>query len=145
MAHRCRRGASTPSLAVWLWNALAARGPPIICIDARHANAALKMTPNKTDRHDAIGLAQIMRTGWFKTVRIKSHGSYVMRAHLVARDALGGTRVRLETEIRGLLKTFGVMFGKRVGGFMRRAEEILRGELALSPEVLGVFEALIEA
>ena len=38
--------------------------------------------------------------------------------------------VRLENEIRGLLKTFGVMFGKRVGGFMRRAEEIIAEELA---------------
>lgn len=140
-----RLGMETGPLAVWLWNALIARDLPIVCIDARHANAALKMMPNKTDRHDAIGLAQIMRTGWFKEVRIKSHGAYVMRAHLVARDALVGTRVRLENEIRGLLKTFGVMFGKRVGGFMQRAEEILRGELALSPELLGVLEALIEA
>jgi transposase len=42
------------------------RGLPIICIDALHANAALKMMPNKTDRNDAIGLAQIIRKGWYK-------------------------------------------------------------------------------
>jgi hypothetical protein len=89
------------------------------------------MMPNKTDRHDAIGLAQIVRTGWYKEVRIKSHGAYVIRALLTARDALVGIRVRLENEIRGLLKTFGVMFGKRVGGFMRRAEEIVAEELTL--------------
>ena len=50
-------GMETGPLAVWLWNELKARGLPIICIDARHANAALKMMPNKTDRNDAIGLA----------------------------------------------------------------------------------------
>jgi transposase len=63
-------GMETGPLAVWLWNALAAKGLPIICLDARHASAALKMMPNKTDRHDARGLAQIVRTGWFKEVRI---------------------------------------------------------------------------
>jgi transposase len=54
-------------------------------------------------------------------------------------------RVKLENEIRGLLKTFGVMFGKRVGGFKRRAEEIIRGELAVSPELVPIFEALMQA
>jgi hypothetical protein len=60
----------TGPLAVWLWNELHDRGLPVICIDARHANAALKVRPNKTDRNDAAGLAQIIRTGWFKQVRI---------------------------------------------------------------------------
>jgi transposase len=101
--------------------------------------------PNKTDRHDARGLAQIVRTGWYKEVRIKSHGAYVIRALLTARDALVGIRVRLENEIRGLLKTFGVMFGKRVGGFMRRAEEIIAEELAIAPELRPTFEALVAA
>lgn len=104
---------------------------PIICLDARHANGVLKMMPNKTDRHDARGLAQIVRTGWYKAVQIKSHGAYVARALLTARDALVGMRVRLENEVRGLLKTFGVMFGKRVGGFKRRAEEIITGDLSV--------------
>jgi transposase len=103
------------------------------------------MMPNKTDRHDARGLAQIVRTGWYKEVRIKSHGAYVIRALLTARDALVGMRVRLENEIRGLLKTFGVMFGKRVGGFMRRAEEIIAEELAVAPELRPIFEALVAA
>lgn len=54
-------------------------------------------------------------------------------------------RVKLENEIRGLLKTFGIMFGKRVGGFKRRAEEIITGELAVAPELLSIFEALMQA
>lgn len=138
-------GMETGPLAVWLWNALSERGLPIVCLDARHAHGVLKMMPNKTDRHDARGLAQIVRTGWFKEVRIKSHGAYVARALLSARAALVGIRVRLENEMRGLLKTFGVMFGKRVGGFARRAEEIITGELAVAPELRPVFEALVAA
>lgn len=138
-------GMETGPLAVWLWNELKARRLPIICIDARHANAALKMMPNKTDRNDAIGLAQIIRTGWYKEVRIKSHGAYVIRSLLKARDALVGMRVRLENEIRGLLKTFGVMFGKRVGGFMRRAEEIIANDLDVAPELRPIFKVLVAA
>lgn len=140
-----RVGMETGPLAVWLWNALTAREVPVVCLDARHANGVLKMMPNKTDRHDARGLAQIVRTGWFKVVQIKSHDAYVNRALLTARDALVGMRVRLENEIRGLLKTFGVMFGKRVGGFKRRAEEIIAQELAVAPELVPVFEALMKA
>lgn len=37
------------------------------------------------------------------------------------------------------------MFGKRVGGFKRRAEEVIRGELAVSPELVPIFEALMQA
>ena len=135
----------TGPLAVWLWNALTERQLPIVCIDARHANGVLKMMPNKTDKQDARGLAQIVRTGWFKAVQIKSHSAYVNRAMLTARDALVGMRVRLENEIRGLLKTFGIMFGKRVGGFKRRADEIIERELAVAPELIAVFEALMQA
>jgi transposase len=138
-------GMETGPLAVWLWNELTARGLPIVCLDARHANAALSMMPNKTDRHDAAGLAQIVRTGWYKEVRIKSHGAYVVRALLAARDVLVGIRGRIENEIRGLLKTFGVMFGKKVGGFARRADEIVAEELAVSPELKIVIETLVEA
>jgi transposase len=54
-------------------------------------------------------------------------------------------RVRLENEIRGLLKTFGVLFGKRVGGFKRQAEEIIEGELSIAPELVPIFEALMQA
>jgi transposase len=137
-------GMETGPLAVWLWNELSKRGLPIVCLDARHANAALSMMPNKTDRHDAAGLAQIVRTGWYKEVRIKSHGAYVVRALLAARDVLVGVRSRIENEIRGLLTTFGVMFGKKVGGFARRADEIVAEELSVSPELRIVVETLVE-
>jgi transposase len=120
-------------------------GYEVICLEARQTAATLAAMRNKTDRHDARGLAQIVRTGWFKEVRIKSHGAYVVRALLTARDALVSIRVRLENEVRGLLKTFGILFGKRVGGFLRRAEEVIAGELAVAPELRPIFEALVAA
>lgn len=135
----------TGPLAVWLWNSLAARNVPIICLDARHANGVLNMMPNKTDRHDARCLAQIVRTGWCKAVQIKSHEAYVNRPLLTARNTLVGMRVRVENEIRDLLKTFGIMFGRRDGGFKRRADGIIARDLAVAPELVPIFEALIQA
>ena len=37
------------------------------------------------------------------------------------------------------------MLGKRVGGFKRRAEEIITGDLSIAPELVPIFEALIKA
>jgi transposase len=140
-----RIGMETGPLAVWLWNELHDRGLPVICIDARHANAALKVRPNKTDRNDAAGLAQIIRTGWFKPVRIKSRSSYELRSLLAAREVLVRSRVQIENEIRGLLRTFGVLFGKAAGGFARRADQIVAGELDASPMMRTVIGSLARA
>lgn len=140
-----RVGLETGPLAVWLWNELHDRDLPVVCLDARHAHAALKMRPNKTDRNDAAGLAQIVRTGWFKQVRIKGRVSYELRALLTAREVLVRTRVKLENEVRGLLRTFGVIFGKATGGFARRADEIVTGELDASPTMRLIVGSLMQA
>jgi transposase len=34
---------------------------PVVCIDARHAHAALSVRINKSDPNDARGLAELMR------------------------------------------------------------------------------------
>ena len=58
-----RLGIETGLMTTWLVHELRARGLNVVCLDARHARAALKMQLNKTDANDAEGLAQIMRTG----------------------------------------------------------------------------------
>lgn len=47
----------TGPLSVWFYHSLRTEGVPAICIDARHAKAALDMAANKTDANDADGLA----------------------------------------------------------------------------------------
>jgi transposase len=66
-----RIGLETGPTATWLWTELRKQGLPVICIDARHAKAALKMQINKSDRNDAVGIARIMQCGWYKEVRVK--------------------------------------------------------------------------
>ena len=55
-------GIETGPLMPWLVHELRRRGLEVICLDARHAKAALAMQLNKTDSNGAEGLAQIVRT-----------------------------------------------------------------------------------
>ncbi|PZR87269.1 MAG: hypothetical protein DI537_26595 [Stutzerimonas stutzeri] len=61
----------TGSLSAYLYHGLVERGVPAICICARHAKGVLSVRTNKSDPHDAEGLAQMARTGWYKAVRIE--------------------------------------------------------------------------
>ena len=61
-----RIGLESGATSTWLWTELNKRGLPVICIDARHAKAALKMQINKSDRNDAAGIARIMQCGWYR-------------------------------------------------------------------------------
>lgn len=104
-----RVGMETGPLAVWLWYGLRELQLPIVCLHARHAKAALELQHNKTDPNDAHGLAQVVRTGWFRPVELKSMASYRVRLILATRERLVGTRTSLYNQLRGLLKTFGVI------------------------------------
>ena len=124
-----RIGLESGTLSTWHWHALNDLGLPIICLDARHAHAALKMQMNKTDKNDAHGLAQIVRTGWYRQVGVKSLGSHTVRSLLLARAKLVGMRVDVINHLCGILKTFGIVLGKRTGrSFEQRIDEVASGE-----------------
>ena len=59
---------------------------PVICIETRHTKAFLKaQQPNKSDRTDVRGIAQMMRVHLFKAVHVKTMTSQERRAMLTAR------------------------------------------------------------
>jgi len=100
------------------------------------ASAALKMQMNKIDQNDAGGLAQIMRTGWYRPVHVKSLDAHRARALLGARAQLVGMTTRLSNQIRGVLKTFGLLPGAMRGlSFDRRVEALLADRNDLAPIV----------
>jgi transposase len=121
-----RIGLETGPTTTWLWHELRTLGLPVICIDARHAKAALSMQINKSDRNDAVGLARIMQCGWYKEVQVKSVACHEIRAVLGSRAQLVKIKRDLENQIRGLMKNQGLIIGKAGGNvFRHRAEELL--------------------
>lgn len=94
-------------MSAWHYRRLTSLGLPVICIDARHAKAALAMQLNKTDANDAVGLAQIVRTGWYREVAVKSEHSHCTRGLLAARANVVGMRKEVANQLGGLLKVFG--------------------------------------
>ena len=103
-----RAGLETGPLSNWLILGLRRLAVPVVCLDARHAKAALKLQLNKTDANDALGLAQIVRTGWYREVAVKGMDASTLRLLLVARAQLVSQRQALANTIRGLFKAFGL-------------------------------------
>jgi len=105
----------TGPLSVWFYHELMAQGVPAICIDARHAKAALDMAANKTDANDADGLAHLAEVGFYKEVRVKNYDSMLARTLVGARSQLVKIATELSNQIRGLMKTFGLIVPKGAG------------------------------
>jgi transposase len=101
----------TGPLSTFLYHGLVERTVPVDCICARHAKGALSARVNKSDVHDAEGLAQLARTGWFKRVHMKASATHIDRAALRIRTQLIATRVAMGNQLRGLLKLFGLRLG----------------------------------
>ena len=141
-----RIGLESGQLSGWLTQGLAGLGLPAICIDARHAKAALSLRVNKTDANDAEGLAQIMRVGWFRQVAVKTGDAEAARALLVARAQLVGQVTALKNTVRGILKTFGLVLPKRLGArFAQGARGVIAGapRAAVALPLLAALEAVL--
>jgi transposase len=137
-----RIGIETGPTTTWLWTELKRLGLPVICIDARHAKAVLKMQINKSDRNDAAGIARIMQTGWFKEVRVKDLDSHAVKALLASRALLVKIKRDLENQIRGLLKNLGLVIGRaKFNVFAVRAEELIEDR----PELVAAVRPLLDA
>jgi len=123
-----RVGLETGATSPWLFQALTAAGLPVVCMDARHAHAVLSMRPTKSDRNDARGLADMLRMGWFREVHAKRFTSHERRTVLVVRHRLVSMRTELDAQIRGMLKTFGLILGPgHSDALIQRAEDLAEG------------------
>jgi transposase len=126
--HAERIGFETGAMASWLWHELRRVDLPVVCIDARHAHAALSVRMNKSDQNDAHGLAELVRIGWYREVRVKSEQSQKVRAILVARCRLVSIRRDIENQVRSMIKEYGLLFRRAIGLQFRKQVIELLGE-----------------
>jgi transposase len=129
-------------LSEWLYGALVESGLHAVCIKTHHAQRFLSSRPNKTDRSDARGIADMMRLGHFRAVHVKSKESQLLRTTLIARRKFVDHMLAIEDTIRGLLRVHGLKVGliHRVR-FAPRVEALL----ADAPSLRVAIEPLLEA
>jgi transposase len=121
-----RIGLEAGPLSQWLHEGLRGAGLPIVCLETRQVKAALSAQMNKTDRNDAVGIAQIVRTGWYKEVHVKSRSAQELRVLLSNRRLLLKQRVDIDNELRGILRNFGLKVGRVCKAkFADRVRELL--------------------
>ena len=131
-----RVGLEACSLTAWLHDELRSAGLPAVCIETRQANATMKTMPNKTDRNDARALAQIMRTGWFRPVHVKSRPCRLWRSLLVARRTVLNEMRLIENGVRAVLREGGVKLGTPArAAFAGRVRELTGDDALLMPLV----------
>jgi len=105
-------------------------------METRQVKGVLKAMPIKTDRRDALGIAQMIRMGWFRPVHCKSVSVQELRAPLGARRTLQKAMISIELSMRGLLRGFGLKVGQVSRRRLpERAKEIADGKEMLTAMV----------
>lgn len=133
----------TGPLSSFLYHGLIERDVPVTCVCARHAKGVLSSRVNKSDVHDAEGLAQLARTGWFKAVHMKASATHIDRAALRIRGQLIASKNAMANQLRGMLKLFGLRMGKVTTAGKRR--ERLATLFGQRPDLAPLFASLIAA
>jgi len=109
-----RIGLEAGPLSQWLHAGLSEASFEPVLLETRHVKAALSAMVVKTDRKDARGIAQLLRMGWFRPVHRKSMDAQEVRALLVGRKLLQSKLRDVELSIRGILRGFGLRWGRSV-------------------------------
>ncbi len=136
-------GFEAGTLTQYLAHGLRSDGFDVICLEARQVNAALSAMRNKTDKTDARGIAQILRTGWYARVHVKSRASHYIRALLSSRKAVLKKCIDLENEVRGLFKVFGIKLPASLGHGPFDAR--VRAPIEADPELAEALLPLLDA
>lgn len=82
-----------------------------ICMDARKLNPVLSLKINKTDKNDAQGIAEVLRSNMYTRVHCKPQESIDRAILLTSRRTLINMLRQLKNTIRGLLKSYGIRLG----------------------------------
>ena len=133
-------------LTQWLAYGLRAAGFKPVVLEARQMNATLSAMHLRKDRNDARGIAQTLRTGWYRPMHVKSIESHHTRTILAARRALLRKCIDLENEVQGVLKVFGIKVaaGVRHNAFDAVVRGPIEGNKALAQGLIPLLDVRLE-
>tara|TARA_R110002124_G_scaffold223244_1_gene388606 strand:- start:174 stop:914 length:741 start_codon:yes stop_codon:yes gene_type:complete len=132
----------TGPLTTRFFYALTGEALRAICIEARHAKKILGEPLNKTDANGAEGLAKLAETGFYKAVRVKSFETIRIRSWVAARTLLLAITTQLTSQIRGMIKTFGVVVPRGKGRVcVEKVNDLPGGHVELSGIICPLLEA----
>lgn len=104
-------GFESGSLTPYLLTGFKERAIDAICMDARKLSPILALKINKTDKNDARGIAEALRSGMYTRVHCKPEESIQRAILLTARRALVEQHTHLKNTVRGVLKGYGIRLG----------------------------------
>lgn len=138
-----RVGFEAGAMSQHLFFGLQSCGFDVVCMEAHQVSAALSAIRNKTDKNDARGIAQLLRSGWFRPVHMKSRASHYVRALLTSRKTVLRKFIDLENEIRGIFKVFGIRLPPRVdhARFDRAVRDLILADADLAYALLPMLDA----
>ena len=140
-------GFESGSLSHYLCQGFKERTLPAVCMDARKMSAILSIRVNKTDKNDARGIADALRTNMFTRVHEKPLEAIDRGAVLSMRRCVVNQRTDIKNHVRGILKTYGIRLGsvgptKFTETVKRRIQELDQLVRQTIESVLEVFDML---
>jgi transposase len=142
-------GFESGSLSYYLTNGFKERAVDPICMDARMLSPILNIKINKTDKNDAKGIAEALRSNMYTRVHCKPQESITKSILLVSRRALINQQTCIKNTVRGILKTYGIRLGS-VGAkkfsttVLRHIEEQDEIVILSIKSLLSIFDLTIE-
>lgn len=99
------------------------------------------MAANKTDANDADGLAQLAEVNFYREVRVKGFDRMLTRTLVAARTRLVRIKTDLSNQIRGMMKTFGLIVPAGEGS---KFEDHVRSLLADHADLASILLPLLD-
>jgi transposase len=142
-------GFESGSLSHYLVTGFRERAIDPICMDARKLSPILALKINKTDKNDARGIAEALRSDMYTRVHCKPQESVEKSILLASRRALINQQTQLKNTVRGLLKSYGIRLGS-VGAkkfssvVMKQIEKQEKIVILSIASLLSTFDKIVE-
>lgn len=133
-------------LAEWSAGEIEKLGHKVTVVCPRKAKVALESqgARKKTDKRDALALAELCRSGWYEAVHRKSEAARNVRSYMAARKQLVESSNAIASSARGILRAHGIKLSERGDGesFQDRVRKAMK---PLAKSVQAAIQELLQA